>query len=86
MKHYTLDHRAVVALREAAGLSQTQLADLVGVGKGTMSQLENGIHQPSAETAHKIAEALGVDFAAVTTGGRRDIAAASPALRAAEAS
>lgn len=86
MKHYTLDHRAVVALREAAGLSQAQLAERVGIQRGTMSQLESGIHQPSADTAHKIAEALGVDFAAVTTGGRRDIAAASPALRAAEAS
>jgi transcriptional regulator with XRE-family HTH domain len=81
MKHYTLDHRAVVALREAAGLSQRQLAELVGIGGGTMSQLESGTNQPSAETAHRIADALGVDFAAITSGGRRDIAVAAPALR-----
>ena len=82
MKHYTLDGSALAALREAAGLSQVQLAAAIGVGQDMLSRYESGARQPSAETAHKIAEALGVDFAAITTGGRRDIAMAAPALRA----
>jgi transcriptional regulator with XRE-family HTH domain len=82
MKHYTLDHGAVAALREAAGLSQVQLAEAVGITKMSISEFERGVKQPSAETAHKIAAALGVDFAAITTGGRRDIAIAAPALHA----
>jgi len=82
MKHYTLDGAALAALREAAGLSQAQLASAVGVGPDMLSRYESGARQPSVETAHKIAGALGVDFAAITTGGLRDIAMAAPALRA----
>jgi transcriptional regulator with XRE-family HTH domain len=82
MKHYTLDHGAVVALRETQGLTQVQLARLVGITKASMSQFESGAKQPSAETANRIADALGVDFAAITKGGRRDIAVAAPGLAA----
>ena len=39
------------------------------------------MYQPSAAPAHQIAGGLGVDFAAITKGGRRDIAKAAPALR-----
>lgn len=82
MKHYKLDRKAVTALREAAGLSQSALAQRIGITRSGMSKFESGAAQPSAEVAHKMAEALGVDFAAITTGGRRDIAMAAPALRA----
>lgn len=82
MKHYTLDREAVIAFREARGWNQTQFAERVGVTKSGMSKFETGAAQPNEETAHKIAAVLGVDFAAVVTGGRRDIAVAAPALRA----
>jgi transcriptional regulator with XRE-family HTH domain len=81
MKHYTLDGSAVAALREAAGLTQVQLAKLVGIGPDGISRLESGARQPSPQTARRIADALGVEFAAITRGGRRDIAKAAPALR-----
>ena len=86
MKHYTLNRQAVAAFREAAGLSQSELARLVGIGADGMSRLESGARQPSPQTARRIADALGVDFAAITTGGRRDIAVAASALHSAEAS
>lgn len=67
MKHYTLDRRAVVALREAKGWSQTQLAKLVDISGPAMSQFESGAAQPSAETASKIARTLGVPFSKIAT-------------------
>lgn len=86
MKHYTLDRRTVAALLESAALTQVQLATRIGVTEAAVSQFMSGVKQPSPETAHKIADALGVDFAAITIGGLRDIAVAAPAFRAAEAS
>jgi transcriptional regulator with XRE-family HTH domain len=66
MKHHTLDGRKVVELREAKGWTQARFARLIGIGRGTMSQLENGVKQPSAETAHKMATMLGVSFSVIT--------------------
>lgn len=86
MKHYTLNRQALASFREAAGLSQTELAERCGIHFSYLSQLESGVRQPSAALARTLAEKLGVDFAAITTGGRRDIAVAAPALRTAEAS
>lgn len=67
MKHHTLDGRKVVALREAKGWSQAQFARLVGIAGATMSQYENGVKQPSAETALKMARCLGVGFPEITS-------------------
>ena len=46
-------------LREKAGLTQGQLAELVGVSRKTINTVENGIFVPSAVVALKIARALG---------------------------
>lgn len=82
MKHYTLDRQAVGSLLEAADKTQAWLAAEIGVTEAAVSQFMSGTRQPSSALAHKIAAALGVDFAVITTGGRRDIAAVAPALRA----
>jgi len=47
-------------LREAAGLSQRQLADAVGLTDQTISNIERGARTPSVETALSIARVLGV--------------------------
>jgi putative transcriptional regulator len=47
------------ALREKAGLTQGQLAELVGVSRKTINTVENGIFVPSTVVALKIAKALG---------------------------
>lgn len=48
------------AARDRAGLSQAQLARAAGVGDRTVASIEQGINQPSWETACKLAAALGI--------------------------
>ncbi len=45
--------------REAAGLTQKQLAEKAGLGQSHISRLEKGEHSPSHLTLQKIASALG---------------------------
>lgn len=44
--------------REAVGLTQAQLADLIGVSRKTVNTVENGVFVPSTVIALKLAEAL----------------------------
>lgn len=49
----------VRALREDRGLTQLQLAEAMGVSRKTVNTIENGIFQPSALVALKMAKAFG---------------------------
>lgn len=51
-------HR-VRAAREAAGMSQEQLADVVGVTRNTVYNLESESTKPKADTLWRIAQATG---------------------------
>ena len=46
--------------RTAANLTQTALADILGVMQKDISRWENGVREPSATWIKKLAEALGV--------------------------
>lgn len=46
--------------RKQAGLSQQDLASLVGVGRGTVSDWERGLYLPTKENLKKIAKVLKV--------------------------
>ncbi len=46
-------------LREAAGLTQGQLAEAIGVSRKTINTVENGVFVPSTVIALKLARALG---------------------------
>lgn len=59
MKGETLANRLKEA-RAEAGLTQAELADLVGVSRKTINTVENGVFTPSALLALKLAAALGV--------------------------
>ena len=48
-------------IREDKGLTQVELAKLIGIGNSTFSRYERGEVNPSAEMLSKIAIALGVD-------------------------
>jgi transcriptional regulator with XRE-family HTH domain len=48
--------------RTRSGLSQTEVARLVGVTPSTISQVENNLIYPSVPALLKIAEVLGVDI------------------------
>jgi transcriptional regulator with XRE-family HTH domain len=50
--------RRVQNIREKRGLSQTQLADMAGVGRAHLSQIENGAVAARIDTLHALAQAL----------------------------
>ena len=52
---------AIKAARRAAGLTQAELAQKLGVTPQTVSQYERGLINPKLETLQKFADALGVD-------------------------
>ncbi len=45
-------------LREAAGISQQQMAAMTGITQGYISQLEAGVRKPSLATIKKLSRAL----------------------------
>lgn len=45
-------------IREGKGLTQAQLADLIGVSRKTVNTVENGVFVPSTVVALKLAGAL----------------------------
>ena len=51
--------------RSAKGLTQSQLADMIGVTRPRISQIESGRGDPSVGTIERVAKALGVDPAAL---------------------
>jgi putative transcriptional regulator len=48
------------SLRLVAGLTQAELADIIGVSRKTINTVENGVFVPSTILALKLARALGV--------------------------
>lgn len=54
-----LGHR-IKELRKSKGITQEQLAEMVGIGTANISYIETGKFAPSIENFEKIAEALGV--------------------------
>lgn len=51
--------RQVVHFRTLSGLTQRQLAELVGTSHSQIARLESGIHKPSVDTLQRVAHALG---------------------------
>lgn len=49
-------------LREAKGLTKSQLAKRAGLSPSSLSQYEQGMHIPGPQNANKLAEALGVSM------------------------
>jgi transcriptional regulator with XRE-family HTH domain len=61
----------VKSLRQRASISGRELANLVGVSPGFISQLERGKTSASLATLRGIADAFGQPIAALLTGGGR---------------
>ena len=51
--------------RTAAGLTQAELADRIGVSRKTVNTIENGVFVPSTVLALKLAGALGTTVEAL---------------------
>lgn len=59
----------IKASRQAAGITQTDLGDALGVTKGNVSAWENGRHEPSYTQLLKIAEITKAPLPAVAPSG-----------------
>lgn len=57
--------RQLAGLRQKHGLSQTQLADMSGVGRAHLSQIENGAVSARVDTLYAIAQALEITLAEI---------------------
>jgi transcriptional regulator with XRE-family HTH domain len=55
--------RRLAAIREKRGLSQTQLADMSGIGRAHLSQIENGAVAARIDTLYAMAKALEMPLA-----------------------
>ena len=49
-------------LRKAAGKSQAEVAEDIGISRAAYSNIENGKRRPSVEVAKRIATVLGFDW------------------------
>lgn len=54
--------KELIRLRLEQGLSQRDLAELIGTKQSAISRLENGSYNPSVEFLSKIAHALGKEL------------------------
>ena len=70
--------RNITSRREAAGLSQAELAKAAGVRVETLSRLENAKHTADTATLSKIDAALAAAGSARRTRGPRGRAAGNP--------
>jgi transcriptional regulator with XRE-family HTH domain len=75
--------RRLRELREARGISLSELARTAGVGKATLSGLENGTRNPTLETLYAIAAALAVPMSALTLDPGAPASTATPVRGAA---
>lgn len=62
----------LAAIRKKQGLTQTDLAEKVGIGMNSIARYERGEVQPSVEIALMIAKALNVDLLELLEGAKSD--------------
>ncbi len=62
--------RALIGARVAAGLTQAQLAQRLGMAQSAVARIESGRHPPKLDTLQAIAAATGATFAIAATGLR----------------
>lgn len=70
---------AVRRRREAAGLTLDEAADLLGVGRRFLIELEHGKRRANVETVIRVLRALGVDLVLVPRGGAASAGGVEPA-------
>ena len=61
------DGRQIQAAREAAGLTQTDLARLMGTSQSHVARLETGVTAPTVPTLERISDATGTTFVVTPT-------------------
>ena len=69
------------AARHDRGLSVAALAEAAGIGKGSLSEIENGVRNPTLSTLYALADTLGVPLATLLA-ERAGARIASPGIEA----
>ena len=64
---------AIRAAREAAGISQVELARRMGMDQSAINRIESGRRAVSEPTMWRVATALGLSMAELVQGGPRDL-------------
>lgn len=82
MAHDSRMRSDLTTARKAKGLTQGQLANLVGIDQGAISKIEKGDRSISTTLAPRLAHALGLDVLAVLY-SPEDLAQAVPDKQAA---
>lgn len=59
------DDGGIRAIRLRAGLSQTELARVIGTSQPHIARIEGGTAEPTLDTCRRLASALGVDLNAI---------------------
>jgi transcriptional regulator with XRE-family HTH domain len=67
MQGSRFDPQLLVAQRKALRMSQRALAAKAGVSQALVAELERGKHRAGAQSIAKIAAALGIEVAALST-------------------
>lgn len=67
-------------MRDAAGLSQAELAELSGISRASVGAIEQGRHVPAADAAVRLARALGTTVEALFADDEPALLAAEPVL------
>ena len=57
-----MNFQAIRNARKAAGVTQEQLAEVLGINRATLSKYETGVIEPSVSQLKTIAAALRIDF------------------------
>lgn len=57
-----MNFQAIRKERKAAGITQEQLAEALGINRATLSKYETGVIEPSVSQLKAISAALGIDF------------------------
>ncbi len=65
----------VTSYRQAHGLSQSALAEILGMRQPNVARLESGDHEPSLSTLARLSEALGEDFSVDIKSGHIELRA-----------
>ncbi|MFJ3958419.1 helix-turn-helix domain-containing protein [Arthrobacter sp. NPDC090010] len=73
--------RNVLTLREARGMTLTQLAREAGIGKGTLSEIESGKRNPTVETLYSLCAPLNVPLTALVGDSPGAVSEASGGMR-----
>jgi len=69
LRHVTIDHEKLHAVRESKGLSQKWLAEQIGASRASYSMYECGKNRPSYQVVERLCEVLDISITDISDVG-----------------